>query len=86
MYSSPAGSSRHLSSQAHGHAGWTEHIYSLTTSRDVAWAKLKVRSRARSPSHLPSFFEGEELSGEVHLDLEREDSIKSISVSVRTCS
>ncbi|TCD64993.1 hypothetical protein EIP91_003360 [Steccherinum ochraceum] len=41
-----------------------------------------VRSRAGSPSHLPSIFEGEDITGVVSLDLPREDSIKAITVTI----
>lgn len=60
----------------------TEHSYTLTSSKNVAWAKLAVSSRARSSNHLPSFFEGEDITGSVDLSLEREESIKAVTVSV----
>lgn len=82
-YSPSGGSSAGLSLTPSPPAGWTQHVYSLTTSRDVAWVNVKLHSRARSPSHLPSFFEGEPISGTVEFDLQREDAIKAVSVSVR---
>ncbi|CAL1710189.1 unnamed protein product [Somion occarium] len=60
----------------------TEHSYTLTSSKNVPWVKLAVISRALSPSHLPSFFEGEDVTGSLSLMLDREESIKSISVSI----
>ena len=85
-YGSAGGSSVNPGSRLSAQGGLTEHVYSLTTSKDVPWVKLKVNSRARSPSHLPSFFEGEGVSGVVQLSLEREDSLKAISVTVGTHS
>ncbi|KAE9405185.1 hypothetical protein BT96DRAFT_803068, partial [Gymnopus androsaceus JB14] len=45
-----------------------EHTYELIDSK-VAWAILKIRSRAHSSSHLPTFLEGDAISGSVLLDL-----------------
>lgn len=72
------------SSVANPSSGFTEHIYSLTTSRDVPWVNLKLQSRARLPSQLPSFYEGEPITGMVEFNLQREDSIKAVSVRVCT--
>lgn len=41
-----------------------------------------VRSRAISPGHLPSTFEGEEITGFVGLNLSREESVRAVVVSV----
>ncbi|KAH8102043.1 hypothetical protein BXZ70DRAFT_999481 [Cristinia sonorae] len=62
---------------------WTEHHYTLSDARDPPWATLMVRSRAPLPTHLPSTFEGEDITGEILLDLTREDSsIKGVVVSI----
>lgn len=60
----------------------TEHQYSLNTSKGVPWITLKLSSKAKSSAHLPAFFEDEPISGIVLLNLDKEESIKSISVSV----
>ncbi|KAI0783254.1 hypothetical protein C8Q75DRAFT_836178 [Abortiporus biennis] len=60
----------------------TEHVYTLTTGTDKPWAILTVFSRARESSQLPSIFEDDELSGTFKLELEREDTIKSVNAIV----
>lgn len=75
---------RSSSASVHG-SQWTEHHYTLSDARDPPWATLMVRSRASSPSHLPSTFEGENITGTISLNLAREDSIKAVVVSV-SCS
>ncbi|KAI0074262.1 hypothetical protein K474DRAFT_1601787 [Panus rudis PR-1116 ss-1] len=59
-----------------------EHTYTLNSSKGVPWAKLAVYSRAQSPSHLPTFYEGEPITGYVSLMLEKEETIKSVTISV----
>lgn len=76
-------SHRGRSSSAGPPAQWTEHYYTLSDARDPPWATLMVRSRAISPSHLPSTFEGEDITGMVSLNLPREETIKAVVVSVR---
>lgn len=46
----------------------TEHTFELIDSK-AAWAVLKIRSRAYSASHLPTFLEGDAISGSVALNL-----------------
>lgn len=63
----------------------TLHLYTLKNGNDSPWATLKLFSRALSQSHLPSIFEGEDVTGSLKLDLERDDPIKSIVLSVCSC-
>lgn len=60
----------------------TEHSYHLSSSKGRPWLTLKVISNAPASNYLPSFFEGEAIRGNVVLDRDKEDSIKSISVQV----
>jgi hypothetical protein len=47
-----------------------------------AWATLKVNSRAHSLQQLPSLVEGDDIVGSFRLDLENDDPIHSIKISV----
>jgi hypothetical protein len=61
----------------------TEHEYALTNRGERPWLTLKLRSRAQQPSHVPYYFEGDELAGRVELCLENEDNIQAVAVIVR---
>lgn len=60
----------------------TDHVYELTKTKNRPWATLNLRSGARSPQQMPTFFEDEPIAGTVALSLEKEDSITAISISV----
>jgi hypothetical protein len=60
----------------------TEHVYELTKGKNRPWATLSLRSCARSSQQMPTFFEDEPIAGTVALNLEKEDSITAISISV----
>ncbi|GBE83344.1 hypothetical protein SCP_0503920 [Sparassis crispa] len=61
----------------------TEHRYTLTNSNKRRWLTLKVPSHSPTPAHLPSLFEDEAIAGAVELNLEREETIKSITVVIQ---
>lgn len=60
----------------------TEHTFTLETSDRVPWLVLKVKSSAPSTKGLPVFVEGQPITGEVDLRLDKPENIKSVVVSV----
>lgn len=61
----------------------TEHLYHrFTSSKGQPWLTLKVASKAPASSYLPAFYQGEAITGSVVLCLDREETIKSVSVQV----
>jgi hypothetical protein len=62
----------------------TDHTFHLLGSKtNKPWATLKVNSSARHGQHIPTFFEDEPIVGCVDLDLEKEDAIQTVTVTVR---
>lgn len=59
-----------------------EHKFSLKDSRNTPWATLTVNSNAISSEYLPSFFEGQPISGRFELNLSRPEVIQAIIVTV----
>ncbi|TDL25703.1 hypothetical protein BD410DRAFT_604749 [Rickenella mellea] len=59
-----------------------EHSFSLFSARNQPWATLKVSSNAPSVRFLPSYFEGQSISGNINLDLCKPDAIQSVSVTL----
>jgi hypothetical protein len=60
----------------------TNHVFELSNSKNRPWATLSVQSCARSTQQMPTFFEDEPIAGTVALNLEKEDSITAVTVSV----
>ena len=60
----------------------TEHTYSLNDSRGKAWLSLIVKSRAPSPKTLPLFVSGDEIQGQVSVDLEKSKNCKGVVIEV----
>ncbi|EKM55930.1 uncharacterized protein PHACADRAFT_209440 [Phanerochaete carnosa HHB-10118-sp] len=58
------------------------HCYPLTHKDGKTWATLRVHSRASSAELLPRLVQGEPIQGSLDLELPKETSIKSISVSI----
>ncbi|KAJ6624071.1 hypothetical protein B0H10DRAFT_1785488 [Mycena sp. CBHHK59/15] len=56
----------------------TEHQYHLTTSKGSRWATLKVSSRSPTPTHIPTFLEGDKISGSFTLNLDSGESITCV--------
>lgn len=59
-----------------------QHSYELMNSKNRSWAKLTLDSSARSSQQIPTFFEDDPIAGSVVLNLDKEDSITAISISV----
>ncbi|KAL4249707.1 hypothetical protein ABKN59_006108 [Abortiporus biennis] len=78
---SPSRSPPPIYSSTHG--GRKSHRYELKTKDDKSWATLKIRSRSSSStaSNVPNIFEGSPITGSLKLNLEREESIKSIHLT-----
>jgi hypothetical protein len=68
----------------HSRTPRAEHVIPLTTNdaSHRSWAQMKIQSSAKSASHIPSFRPGDEIVGFVELDLPREKSITSITITV----
>ncbi|KAF7307984.1 hypothetical protein MKEN_01159900 [Mycena kentingensis (nom. inval.)] len=62
----------------------TEHVFTLgkDDSEDGAWAKLTLKSNARSAKSTPSYSEGDEIVGSFLLSSAKGDGIKTISVTL----
>ncbi|KAJ7227395.1 hypothetical protein GGX14DRAFT_348124 [Mycena pura] len=59
----------------------TEHQYHLSSRRSKPpWATLKVFSRSPTPAQLPTFFEGDRITGSLALNLEQTETITCVSV------
>ncbi|KAJ7227394.1 hypothetical protein GGX14DRAFT_103947 [Mycena pura] len=63
----------------------TEHLFELKDKRQKAWATLKLRSSARSAASLPTFLEGESITGSVTLDLSQSEKISGVTILIRGC-
>jgi hypothetical protein len=61
-----------------------EHAYHLTNSKSKPWATLKVRSSAKSPNLIPTFFQHEHVVGSLELNLDKGDTISAVTVAVST--
>ncbi|OBZ72078.1 hypothetical protein A0H81_08019 [Grifola frondosa] len=60
----------------------TEHSYYLTKKARERWLSLTVRSRATNDEELPTFFQGGVIAGSLKLNLEKEDVLVSVYISV----
>ena len=72
---------RHVNGQ--GVAFKTIHRCSLKNSKGKEWLFLRVRSRAPSSTTLPSFMPGDQIQGEVEVDVDKAESSKGIVIAVR---
>ncbi|KAF4596561.1 hypothetical protein EYR40_007742 [Pleurotus pulmonarius] len=63
-------------------AARSEHVVSLQGSKGHKWLSLYVNSRAATAASLPLLFQGDSVTGRVELDLQKEETIKAIVVSV----
>jgi hypothetical protein len=72
-------SSQHLTQQR----PHVEHAYHLGNSKNKPWATLKVRSSAKSPKLIPTFFQYEDIVGSLELNLEKGDTISAVTVTVK---
>lgn len=61
----------------------TEHVFQTSEGKSKPWFTLKLRSSAKSSRSLPTFFEKENINGQLEVDAERGDSIQAITATVR---
>ncbi|KAJ7126754.1 hypothetical protein C8R44DRAFT_617260 [Mycena epipterygia] len=61
----------------------TEHVFDIKDKKKKAWATLKLSSSARSSSSLPTFLEGDKITGSVTLDLSNCEKILGVSILIR---
>ncbi|KAJ7261800.1 hypothetical protein B0H12DRAFT_1105794 [Mycena haematopus] len=59
----------------------TEHKYSLET-KGRPWLFIFIKSRAPSAGSLPFFLQADTVAGRVELDIDKAESVKSISVAI----
>ncbi|RXW17835.1 hypothetical protein EST38_g8027 [Candolleomyces aberdarensis] len=57
----------------------TEHVFQLSEGKGKPWVTLKLRSSAKSSKSLPTFFEKENINGQLELTAERGDNIQAIT-------
>ncbi|KAJ6624070.1 hypothetical protein B0H10DRAFT_1785291 [Mycena sp. CBHHK59/15] len=61
----------------------TEHLLELKDKKKKAWATLKLSSNARNSTSLPTFLEGDKITGSVTLDLSSSENILGVSILIR---
>lgn len=61
----------------------THHRYELYTNKRKAWATLVLQSRAISADRIPLFWQGDNITGSLTLDIDKEDSIKMIKITMQ---
>ncbi|KAF7374746.1 hypothetical protein MSAN_00360100 [Mycena sanguinolenta] len=59
----------------------TEHKYSLET-KGRPWLFIFINSRAQSAASLPYFVQADTIAGRVEVDIEKAESVKTISVAI----
>ena len=59
-----------------------EHQRSLERGKNQKWLSLFVRSGAKNATSMPMFFENDDISGRVEIDLDKAESVKSVTISV----
>ncbi|KAF9524862.1 hypothetical protein CPB83DRAFT_773149 [Crepidotus variabilis] len=60
----------------------TEHVFQVADGKSKPWITLKLSSSAKSSKSLPTFFEKENINGQLEVDAERGDSIQAITATV----
>ncbi|KAH8117915.1 hypothetical protein DFH11DRAFT_1571413 [Phellopilus nigrolimitatus] len=60
----------------------TEHTYSLNNAKGKPWLTLRVHSRSPSGKTLPVFLDGDEIRGEVRIELEKPEGCKGVLIGV----
>ncbi|KAJ7077165.1 hypothetical protein B0H15DRAFT_862630 [Mycena belliarum] len=61
----------------------TEHLFEIKDKKKKAWATLKLTSHARSTTSLPTFLEGDKITGSVTLNLTNSEKILGVSILIR---
>lgn len=59
-----------------------EHQRSLERGKNQKWLSLFVRSGAKGVASMPMFFENDDILGRVEIDMDKAESVKSITISV----
>ncbi|KAF8905073.1 hypothetical protein CPB84DRAFT_1845155 [Gymnopilus junonius] len=60
-----------------------EHHRFLEGAKGKKWLSMFVKSRASNAASLPVFFEGDTISGRVEVDLDKAESSKGVTISIR---
>lgn len=60
----------------------TEHVFALNNSKGKPWLSLVVTSRAPTVKALPVFLDGDAITGEVRVALDKAESAKAVSIGV----
>ncbi|KAI0303667.1 hypothetical protein B0F90DRAFT_1892715 [Multifurca ochricompacta] len=60
-----------------------EHRYALQDRNGHDWISFKVKSRAADSKHMPLFFEGDTIKGEVQLELSKAETLKGLTITIR---
>jgi hypothetical protein len=60
----------------------TEHVFELLAGKTRPWATLKLRSNAKGPQQIPTFFQDAPIMGTLELDVEKEDAINNVYIQV----
>ncbi|KAJ7808186.1 hypothetical protein B0H14DRAFT_2870976 [Mycena olivaceomarginata] len=79
----PAYTARDRPSTAGAVRELTEHVFEIKDKKKRAWATLKLKSSARASTSLPTFLEGDKITGSVTLDLGSSEKILGVSVLIR---
>ncbi|KAI0052249.1 hypothetical protein FA95DRAFT_1483827 [Auriscalpium vulgare] len=69
------------------HAGVSisrEHTFSLKNKNARDWITLVVRNRAQNEKHLPLFFDRDVIAGEIHMDLDKAETLKGVTIGVQS--
>ena len=59
-----------------------QHKLHLENNKGRVWITLLINSRSQNPSNMPMFFDQDVISGEVHLDIDRPENIKGLTITV----
>ncbi|KAJ6558644.1 hypothetical protein B0H10DRAFT_1846698 [Mycena sp. CBHHK59/15] len=79
----PPYSPRSRPSTASGFRGSTEHFFHLKDKKKKTWATLKLFSSAPAPNALPTFLEGDKITGLLTLDIPSGEKISGVAILVR---
>ena len=75
-------SARNSSSYSRPSRAPVEHLYTLTDNSNRAYATLRLSSYAASSRFLPSYYDGETISGSMELSYPKPETVVSVTVVV----